>query len=77
MVRALDQRAPSLSAALARADLRRGSAPSNIFSNAFPPSPSCWNASKPIRERAAATLDLFEHSPYFAEELIRTPELMR
>ena len=25
---------------------------------------------------AACTLDLFEHSPYFAEELIRTPELL-
>ena len=49
---------------------------SNIFSNAFrrtPPGLHRLNADPRLR---AQVLDLFEHSPYFAEELIRTPELL-
>ena len=70
-------RAPALSAALAR---RRTASRLSALSSIS------WNDCRPIRpgcERlnadpalAARTLDMFEHSPYFAEELIRTPELL-
>jgi [glutamine synthetase] adenylyltransferase / [glutamine synthetase]-adenylyl-L-tyrosine phosphorylase len=78
VVRALDQRAPAVSAALSSAlsqgDMNRG-----------------YRAFEHFLERASAeelalldrdpalltkTLDIFEHSPYFAEELIRAPDLV-
>jgi [glutamine synthetase] adenylyltransferase / [glutamine synthetase]-adenylyl-L-tyrosine phosphorylase len=78
VVRALDQRAPAVSAALSSAlsqgDMNRG-----------------YRAFEHFLERASVeelalldrdpalmtnTLDIFEHSPYFAEELIRAPDLV-
>ena len=51
--------------------------PLSISSNDSPAIPArVSSASIPIRSCAACVLDLFEHSPYFAEELIRTPELL-
>ena len=61
------RREPSCSAA---------SSPLNIFWNEFRRIPLALNRLDADPRLAANTLDLFEHSPYFAEELIRTPELL-
>jgi len=75
VVRALDQRAPALSAALGRADLKsRGFQAFEHFLERLPADRLETLDSDPAL--IAATLDLFEHSPYFAEELIRKPELV-
>ncbi len=74
VVRALDQRAPALSAALTRADLRRGSQAFEHFLERL--SAERLEALDTDPAATASTFDLFEHSPYFAEELIRTPELV-
>ena len=70
VIRALDQRSPGLATALARADLRRGY---RAFEHFLERADAAALESDP--ELTACTLDVFEHSPYFAEELIRTPEL--
>ncbi|HLH38320.1 MAG TPA: hypothetical protein VKX39_04160 [Bryobacteraceae bacterium] len=74
LVRALDHRAPSLAAALGRAELHRGLQPFEHFLERLPADRLDRLDRDPARTRCL--LDLFEHSPYFAEELIRTPELV-
>jgi len=76
VVRALEQTAPILSRSLARAELHYGYRAFEHFLEKL-------SADEPRLERlngdpalTARTLDLFEQSPYFAEELIRTPELI-
>jgi glutamate-ammonia-ligase adenylyltransferase len=77
IVRALEQRAPHLAAALSRPVMRAGF---RAFEHLLE---RISNEPAKRLERldadpafAAHVLDLFEHSPYFAEELIRTPELL-
>jgi [glutamine synthetase] adenylyltransferase / [glutamine synthetase]-adenylyl-L-tyrosine phosphorylase len=76
VVRALEQTAPVLSRSLAAAELQHGFRAFEHFLEKL-------SADEPRLKRlnedaalAARTLDLFEHSPYFAEELIRSPELI-
>jgi glutamate-ammonia-ligase adenylyltransferase len=75
VVPALDQTAPQLARAMAH-DLRRGYRAFEHFLERL------WSDSERIGqlnrdpELARATLDLFEHSPHFAEELIRKPDLL-
>src|SRR5579885_2537466 len=76
VVRALDQRAPALAAELARARLRRGFQPFEHFLDRLSADPSRLDLLNSRPELAARTMDLFEHSPYFAEEFIRMPELV-
>ena len=76
VVRALEQRAPRLSEALAKADLRRGYMSFEHFLERLTADPALLEKLDADPKLAALTLDLFEHSPYFAEELIRTPELI-
>jgi len=76
VVRALEQRAPRLSEALAKADLRRGYMPFEHFLERLTADPALLEKLDADPKLATLTLDLFEHSPYFAEELIRTPELI-
>ena len=76
VVRALDQRAPGLSAALTRGDLRRGYRAFEHLLERLSSDPDRMRALETDPRLASATFDLFEHSPYFAEELIRTPELL-
>ena len=73
VVRALDQRAPALSAALSRAGFRRALQPFEHFLERLSADRLENLDSDPARTHDL--LDLFEHSPYFAEELIRKPEL--
>jgi glutamate-ammonia-ligase adenylyltransferase len=76
MFRALEQRAPHL-AALSRSDMHRGYRTFEHLLERISSDPA-----KRLERLdadpffAAHVLDLFEHSPYFAEELIRTPELL-
>ncbi len=76
VVRALEQTAPTLSRSLAESELHHGYRAFEHFLEKL-------SADEPRLERlnkdaalTARTLDLFEQSPYFAEELIRTPELI-
>jgi glutamate-ammonia-ligase adenylyltransferase len=76
VVRALEHTAPILSRSLAEAELHYGYRAFEHFLEKL-------SADGPRLERlnedstlTARTLDLFEQSPYFAEELIRTPELI-
>jgi glutamate-ammonia-ligase adenylyltransferase len=76
VVRALEQTAPTLSRSLAEAELQHGYRAFGHFLEKL-------SADEPRLQRlnedgalTSRTLDLFEHSPYFGEELIRTPELL-
>jgi glutamine synthetase adenylyltransferase len=66
----------ALSDALAKADLRRGYMSFEHFLERLTADPALLEKLDADPKLAALTLDLFEHSPYFAEELIRTPELV-
>ena len=74
VIQALDQRAPALAAAIARADLHRGYVPFEYFLERLSNDPARMERLNSEPELAATALDLFEHSPYFAEDLIRRPE---
>ena len=76
VVRVLEQRAPRLFEALARSDLHRGRRAFEHFLERISQEPGSLEQLDANSDFAARTLDLFEHSPYFAEELIRTPELV-
>jgi glutamate-ammonia-ligase adenylyltransferase len=76
LVLALDQRAPALASALGRAHLQKGYRAFEHFLERLSGDPIRLDLLNANSEVAEHTLDLFEHSPYFAEELIRTPELV-
>ena len=76
VVRALEQRAPHLATALAQAELHRGLKSFEHFLERLSGDSARLNRLNADRQLRAQVLDLFEHSPYFAEELIRTPELL-
>jgi glutamate-ammonia-ligase adenylyltransferase len=76
VIRFLDERAPELASLVAGLQLRRGAAAFEHFLEKLMPD-SRWLAllnSNPVVARW--TLDIFENSPYFAEELVRQPELI-
>ena len=74
VIQALEQRAPALAAAIARADLHRGYRSFEHFLERLSNDPARLERLNSEPELAATALDLFEHSPYFAEDLIRRPE---
>jgi len=76
IVRSLDQRAPDLAAKLAGAQLKRGFKSFEHFLERISGDSIALNRLNVDTKLAANTLDLFEHSPHFAEELIRAPELL-
>jgi glutamate-ammonia-ligase adenylyltransferase len=76
VVRVLEQRAPRLFDVLAKADLHRGRRAFEHFLERISAEPGRLEQLDANPDFAARTLDFFEHSPYFAEELIRTPELV-
>ncbi|HEY4361570.1 MAG TPA: glutamine-synthetase adenylyltransferase [Bryobacteraceae bacterium] len=76
LMQSLDQRAPELAAALARARLQRGFRPFEHFLERVSGDAARMDMLNSNADLAERVLDLFEHSPYFAEELIRTPELL-
>ena len=76
LLRFLDQKAPGLAATLARGQLRRGVRAFEHFLERVLPHPEwvAWLDQDPVL--AGYTIDLFEHSAYFAEQLIRKPDLL-
>ncbi len=76
IVRSLEQRAPGLAAKLAGGQLKRGFKSFEHFLERISADPVALNRLNADTGLAANILDLFEHSPHFAEELIRAPELL-
>jgi glutamate-ammonia-ligase adenylyltransferase len=76
IIRSLDQRAPGLAAKLAETNLQRGFKSFEHFLERISADSAALNRLNSDTGLAANTLDLFEHSPHFAEELIRAPELL-
>ena len=76
LVRFLDECAPELANRVLRAGLRRGAGAFEHFLEKVVPNPEWLSLLNSNEAVARYTLDIFEHSPYFAEELIRSPELM-
>ncbi len=76
IIRSLDQRAPSLAAKLAASQLKRGFKSFEHFLERISADSAALDRLNSDPNLAANTLDLFEHSPHFAEELIRAPELL-
>lgn len=76
LIRALDRRAPAVAAAIARGELRRGYHAFEHFLERLSAEPARLDRLDADPILISQVLDLFEHSPHFAEELIRTPELI-
>ena len=76
LTRLLDQRAPRLAAAVAAAGLNRGRERFDHFLEKAFANPAVLERLDGDGKLAAGVLDLFEHSPYFADELLRQPELL-
>ena len=76
VVRIMEQRAPRLFETLARTDLHRGRRAFEHFLERISTEAHLLEALDADSALARRVLDLFEHSPYFAEELIRTPDLL-
>jgi glutamate-ammonia-ligase adenylyltransferase len=76
LVRLLDQRAPALAAAVSGAGLNRGRRRFDHFLEKAFDNPAVLDRLDCDGQLAAGVLDLFEHSPYFADELLRHPELL-
>jgi glutamate-ammonia-ligase adenylyltransferase len=70
----LDQRAPHLAAAFRAAGLERGRSAFEHFLERLTADPLTLERLDAKPACVAATLDLFEYSPYFGEELIRRPD---
>ena len=76
VVRSLEQRAPTLFGILGRSNLHRGYQSFEHFLERMSQDPARLERLDSDPASAASALDLFEHSPYFGEELIRAPELV-
>jgi glutamate-ammonia-ligase adenylyltransferase len=76
LTRSLDERAPHLAATLARAKLNRGRERFELFLEKVLDSPESFarlDADAKLLERAG---DIFEHSQYFGDQLLRHPEML-
>ncbi len=76
LMRYLDQRAPGLALSLAESQLRRGQKSFEHFLEKVVSNAGLLRLLDENRALAADTVDLFENSPHFAEELIRNPDLI-
>ena len=76
LVRFLDERAPRLAATLARSRLRQGARSFELFLEHLLDRPPWLEWLDADAVLAGYVVDLFEHSPYFAEQLVRKPELV-
>ncbi len=76
LTRFLDERAPQLAEALAGSDLRRGQERFQHFLERAFAAPEILARLEADPTLAAGALDLFEHSPYFADALLRDPEML-
>jgi len=76
LVRFLDQCAPNLAGTLSRVNLRRGRTYFEHFLERIVHRPEWMEWMNTDSTLARHVIDIFEHSPYLAEQLIRTPELI-
>ncbi len=76
LVRFLDRLAPNFASAVARAQLKRGAAAFEHFLEKASSTPDLLQLADAQPALARDLLDVFEHSPFFAEQLARTPDLI-
>jgi glutamate-ammonia-ligase adenylyltransferase len=76
LIRFLDDRAPALARAVSLMQLRRGAGAFEHFLEKLMPDSRLLALLNSDAQVARFTLDIFEHSPYFAEELVRVPHLI-
>jgi len=76
LARLLGNRAPQLAQAIASADLLRGRERLEHFLERAIASPGTLGRLESDRELTAAVLDIFKHSGYFGDQLLRYPELL-
>jgi len=76
LVRLLDQRAPQLAEVLGHAPLRRGRERFEHFLEKVIANPEWLSLLDSDTQLAACAIDMFEHSQYFADQLLRHPELL-
>jgi len=76
LVRTLDQRAPQLVEVLSHAPLRRGRERFEHFLEKVIANPDWLPLLESDSQLAACAVDMFEHSQYFGEQLLRHPDLL-
>ncbi|HUS06095.1 MAG TPA: hypothetical protein VMZ52_07365, partial [Bryobacteraceae bacterium] len=76
LIRFLDQRAPELGTALAGSELRRGQKAFEHFLEKVYGNPDHLKLLNENSVLVRDSVDIFENSPHFSEELIRNPELI-
>jgi glutamate-ammonia-ligase adenylyltransferase len=76
LTRFLDQRAPQLAAVVHDANLHRGRERFEHFLEKAFASPDLLDRLNSDPGLARDAIDIFEHSPYFADQLLRHPELL-
>jgi glutamate-ammonia-ligase adenylyltransferase len=76
LARMLEQRAPQLAEAVEKGGLHRGRERFEHFLEKLAGTPDLWHRLNADARLAAAVVDLFEHSPYFSDDLLRYPELL-
>lgn len=76
LIRFLDERAPALARVVSSMPLRRGAGAFEHFLEKLMPESRLLTLLDSDPQVARFTLDIFEHSPYFSEELVRVPELI-
>lgn len=76
LTRFLDARAPQLAEAVAAAGLHRGRERFEHFLEKAFATPEVLERLEGNSKLSAQVLDIFEHSPYFADDLLRSPDLL-
>jgi glutamate-ammonia-ligase adenylyltransferase len=76
LIRSLNETAPSLASEVSGANLTRGLAAFEHFLERMASNPALMQALETDPLLSRNLLDIFQHSPYFAEEFVREPELM-
>ncbi|HEY2018977.1 MAG TPA: glutamine-synthetase adenylyltransferase [Bryobacteraceae bacterium] len=76
LTRFLDQRAPQLAEVAASSGLHRGRERFEHFLEKAFANPDLLNRLNDDAKLASDVIDIFEHSPYFADDLLRYPELL-
>jgi len=76
LIRFLDERAPALAQAVSETPLGRGERAFEHFLEKLMPDSRLLAMLNSDPQAARFTLDIFHHSPYFGEELVRVPELV-
>ncbi len=76
LIRSLDERAPELASLVSKMQLRRGAGAFEHFLEKLMRDSPWLALLNSDGELAQSVLDIFENSPYFADELVRYPDLM-